>query len=66
MPFVSKFGVVVSMTLWDLQPESGLSRSDMGVPRFVEGSSSGFPTITVSQNFGVTSSTNPKWRPLVG
>jgi predicted O-methyltransferase YrrM len=56
VPHVSPFGVVVFHdTLWDLRPDPKLSRADMGVPRFVdELRATGYPVITVDQNFGVS------------
>jgi predicted O-methyltransferase YrrM len=56
IPHVSEFGVVVFHdTLWDLRPDSKLSRADMGVPRFVDDLRTlGYPVITIDQNFGVS------------
>ena len=56
LPHLSEFGVVVFHdTLWDLRPDPNLSRTDMGVPRFVdELRAAGYPAITIDQNFGVT------------
>lgn len=56
VPHVSEFGVVVFHdTIWDLRPDPKLSRSDMGVPRFVdELRAKGYPVITIDQNFGVS------------
>jgi len=56
LPHMSEFGVVVFHdTLWDLRPDPKLSRSDMGVPRFVEElRAAGYPVITIDQNFGVS------------
>ena len=55
-PHVREFGVVVFHdTIWDLRPDPKLSRSDMGVPRFVdELRAAGYPVITIDQNFGVS------------
>jgi predicted O-methyltransferase YrrM len=56
VPHVSEFGVVVFHdTIWDLRPDPELSRTDMGVPRFVdELRAQGYPVITIDQNFGVS------------
>ena len=55
-PFVKQFGsVVFHDTLWDLQPDPRYSRSDMGVPRFVEElRSNGYPVITIDRDYGVS------------
>jgi predicted O-methyltransferase YrrM len=56
LPYLSKFGVVIFHdTLWDLQSDASLCRSDMGVPRFVdELRMTGYPVVTIDKNFGVT------------
>lgn len=55
-PFVRQFGVVVFHdTMWDLKPDSPYSRSDMGVPAFVEElRSAGYPVTTLERDFGVS------------
>ena len=55
-PHVSPFGLVVFHdTLWDLQPDSPYSRSDMGVPAFVEELRvAGYPVTTLDHDFGVS------------
>ena len=55
-PFVRQFGVVVFHdTMWDLNPQSPYSRSDMGVPAFVEElRRQGYPVTTLDRDFGVS------------
>ncbi|HEY0243216.1 MAG TPA: class I SAM-dependent methyltransferase [Gemmatimonadaceae bacterium] len=56
MPHVVPFGLVVFHdTLWDLKPDSPYSRSDMGVPAFVEELRlAGYPVTTLDHDFGVS------------
>jgi predicted O-methyltransferase YrrM len=56
LPHLSPWATVVFHdTLWDLRPEPGISRADMGVPRFVdELRQAGYPVITIDKNFGVS------------
>jgi predicted O-methyltransferase YrrM len=55
-PHVVQFGLVVFHdTLWDLRPDSPYSRSDMGVPAFVEELRlAGYPVTTLDHDFGVS------------
>jgi len=55
-PHVSEFGIVVFHdTMWDRQPDSPYSRSDMGVPALVEELRvSGYPVTTINRDFGVS------------
>jgi predicted O-methyltransferase YrrM len=56
LPHLNTFGVVAFHdTLWDLKPDPKFSRADMGVPRFVnELRSTGYPVITIGQDYGVS------------
>ncbi|MGA2248217.1 MAG: class I SAM-dependent methyltransferase [Verrucomicrobiota bacterium] len=57
LPHLKPFGMVVFHdTLWDLRPDPQWGRrADMGVPRFVEElRASGYPVLTIDQNFGVS------------
>jgi predicted O-methyltransferase YrrM len=56
LPHMSEFGFAVFHdTLWALRPDSKWSRADMGVPRFVEElRASGYPVLTIDQDFGVS------------
>jgi len=55
-PYVSRFGLVIFHdTMWELKPDSQYSRSDMGVPAFVdELRLRGFPVTTFERDFGVS------------
>lgn len=55
-PHVTSFGVVVFHdTMWELTPDSPYSRSDMGVPAFVEElRQGGYPVLTLNRDFGVS------------
>jgi predicted O-methyltransferase YrrM len=56
VPFVSKFGVVVFHdTIWDLEPDPKLARTDMGVPRFVDNlRKQGYQVLTINKDYGVS------------
>jgi predicted O-methyltransferase YrrM len=55
-PHMSAFGVVVFHdTIWDLRPDDKWSRSDMGVPRFVDDlRRQGYPVITIDRDYGIS------------
>lgn len=61
-PYLAKFGIVIFHdTTWDFNPDSKWSRSDMGVPRFVdELRQQGYPVLTINQNYGVSVVQPPK------
>jgi predicted O-methyltransferase YrrM len=66
-PHIVPFGVVVFHdTMWDLAPDSPYSRSDMGVPAFVEELRlAGYPVMTLNRDFGVSLvQTTPNGIPL--
>jgi MMP 1-O-methyltransferase len=54
--FLTKFGVTVFHdTIWDVEPDPMCTRTDIGVPRFVdELRREGYPVITSNGNFGVS------------
>lgn len=56
VPYVREFGFVIFHdTLWELNADPNWSRSDMGVPRFVEElRQQGFPVVTVDRDHGVS------------
>jgi len=56
VPNITTFGVVVFHdTIWDLRPDPKWSRSDMGVPRFVdELRQQGYPVLTIDKDCGVS------------
>ena len=55
-PHVREFGIVIFHdTMWDLRPNPQWSRSDMGVPRFVDHLRiQGYPVLTFERNCGVS------------
>jgi predicted O-methyltransferase YrrM len=55
-PHVRPFGMVVFHdTIWELNPDPGWSRADMGVPRFVdELRTAGYPVISFNQHCGIS------------
>jgi predicted O-methyltransferase YrrM len=56
LPHLTEFGVVIFHdTIWDLKPDTHITRADMGVPRFVdELRTAGYPVITIDQDCGVS------------
>ena len=56
VPHLTTFGVVIFHdTIWDLRPDPRWSRSDMGVPRFVdELRQQGYPVLTIDKDRGVS------------
>jgi predicted O-methyltransferase YrrM len=54
--FLTDFGVTVFHdTTWDIGPDPGWDRADMGVPRLVdELRREGYPAITINQDYGIT------------
>jgi predicted O-methyltransferase YrrM len=56
LPYLTNFGVVIFHdTIWDLRPDPRWSRSDMGVPRFVdELRQQGYPVVTIDKDCGVS------------
>lgn len=54
VPYLTDFGVVIFHdTIWDLRPDPSWSRSDMGVPRFVdELRQQGYPVLTIDKDRG--------------
>jgi predicted O-methyltransferase YrrM len=55
-PHVGEFGTVIFHdTMWGRRPDPAWSRSDMGVPRFVdELRQAGYPVITLAEHFGIS------------
>lgn len=56
VPYLTTFGVVIFHdTIWDLRPDTRWSRSDMGVPQFVdELRQQGYPVLTIDKDRGVS------------
>jgi predicted O-methyltransferase YrrM len=54
--FLSEFGVVVFHdTIWDVDPDPNMYRSDMGVPRMVdELREEGYPVLTINRDYGIS------------
>ena len=53
---VTRFGIVVFHdTIWDITPPNEWTRSDMGVPRFVdELRQQGYQILTIGRDYGVS------------
>ena len=56
LPYLTEFGIVIFHdTAWDLPAYHKDSRSDMGVPRFLEElRRDGYPVITINRDYGVS------------